>query len=120
MNRHCARISGKTGGTIVKLFASGANPAGQAHPPGPQRAPMGYPLADLGGPQVLKATRQGQTGCHWCQVDCRHWHCVPADYAPGGHDVFSTTLSPAYAVFAMLDLAPAEDTLPARLACWPR
>jgi len=71
---------------------------------------MGYPLADLGGPRVLKATRHGQTGCHWCQVDCRHYHWVPADYASGGRDIFLDDFEPTYATFAMLGLTPAEDT----------
>jgi aldehyde:ferredoxin oxidoreductase len=77
---------------------------------------MGYPLADLGSPRVLRATRQGHTGCHWCQVDCRHYRWVPADYAPGGRDVFLDDFEPTYATFAMLGLQPAEDTFQARLA----
>ena len=115
LERHCARLSGKTGGTIVKLYTSGANPAGKNTLPARNAQQMGTPVADLGSPQVLKATRQGQTGCHWCQVDCRHYHYVPADYAPGGQDAFLDDFEPTYAVFAMLGLAPAQDTLQARL-----
>ncbi|MBN1889324.1 MAG: hypothetical protein JW850_15120 [Thermoflexales bacterium] len=115
LKRYCARMSGKTGGTIAKLYATGTDPAGRNTLPAANARRLGYALADLGGPQVLKATRQGQTGCHWCQVDCRHWHWVPADYAPGGRDLFLDDFEPAYAVFAMLDLRPAEDTLQARL-----
>jgi len=115
LDRHCARLSGKTGGTIVKLFTSGADPAGKHTLPARNAQQMGSPVAGLGSPQVLKATRQGQTGCHWCQVDCRHTHHVPADYAPGGQDVFLDDFEPTYAVFAMLGLAPAQDTLQARL-----
>ena len=115
LDRHCARLSGKTGGTIVKLFTSGADPAGKHTLPARNAQQMGSPVAGLGSPQVLKATRQGQTGCHWCQVDCRHTHYVPADYAPGGQDVFLDDFEPTYAVFAMLGLAPAQDTLQARL-----
>jgi hypothetical protein len=112
---HCARLSGKTGGTIVKLYTSGADPTGKHTLPARNAQQMGTPVADLGSPQVLKATRQGQTGCHWCQVDCRHYHYVPADYAPGGQDIFLDDFEPTYAVFAMLGLAPAQDTLQARL-----
>lgn len=115
LDRYCARLSGKTGGTIVKLFTTGANPAGHNTLPAWNGRRLGTPLADLGGPQVLKATRHGQTGCHWCQVDCRHYHWVPADYAPGGRDLFLDDFEPAYATFAMLGLTPTEDTLPARL-----
>jgi len=115
LDRHCARLSGKTGGTIVKLFTSGADAAGKPTLPARNARQMGSPVAGLGSPQVLKATRQGQTGCHWCQVDCRHTHTVPADYAPGGQDVFLDDFEPTYAVFAMLGLAPAQDTLQARL-----
>ncbi|HUV88575.1 MAG TPA: aldehyde ferredoxin oxidoreductase C-terminal domain-containing protein [Anaerolineae bacterium] len=115
LDRYCARLSGKTGGTIVKLFTSGADPAGKPTLPARNAQQMGSPVAGLGSPQVLKATRQGQTGCHWCQVDCRHTHHVPADYAPGGQDVFLDDFEPTYAVFAMLGLAPAQDTLQARL-----
>jgi hypothetical protein len=115
LDKHCARLSGKTGGTIVKLYTSGADPAGKHTLPARNAQQMGTPVADLGSPQVLKATRQGQTGCHWCQVDCRHYHYVPADYAPGGQDMFLDDFEPTYAVFAMLGLEPAEDTLQARL-----
>ena len=115
LDKHCARLSGKTGGTITKLFATGANPAGQNTLPAWNAQRMGTPLADLGSPRVLKATRHGQTGCHWCQVYCRHYHWVPADYAPGGRDMFLDDFEPTYAVFAMLGLAPTEDTFQARL-----
>jgi aldehyde:ferredoxin oxidoreductase len=115
LNRHCARISNKTGGTIAKLYTTGADPAGHNTLPAANARRLGYALADLGSPKVLEATRQGQTGCHWCQVDCRHWHWVPADYAPGGRDLFLDDFEPTYAVFAMLDLTPTEDTLQARL-----
>jgi len=115
LDRHCARLSSKTGGTIAKLFTSGADPAGHHTLPARNAQQMGSPVAGLGSPQVLKATRQGQTGCHWCQVNCRHTHTVPADYAPGGQDVFLDDFEPTYAVFAMLGLAPAQDTLQARL-----
>jgi len=115
LDMHCARLSEKTGGTITKLFTTGADPAGKNTLPAWNARRMGTPLADLGGPRVLKATRHGQTGCHWCQVDCRHYHWVPVDYAPGGQDMFLDDFEPTYAVFAMLGLTPTENTFQARL-----
>ena len=115
LDKHCARLSGKTGGTIVKLFATGGNPSGRNTLPAWNARRLGYSLAGLGGPRVLKATRHGQTGCHWCQVKCRHWHWVPADYAPGGRDIFLDDFEPAYALFAMLGLTPPENSFKAQL-----
>ena len=115
LDKHCARLSGKTGGTIAKLYATGADPEGKNTLPARNAQRLGYQLADLGGPQVLKATRQGQTGCHWCQVDCRHYHWVDVDYAPSGRDLFLDDFEPTYAMFAMLGLEPTEDTLQGRL-----
>jgi aldehyde:ferredoxin oxidoreductase len=115
VDKHCARLSSRTGGTIAKLFTTGADRKGKNTLPAWNAQRLGYRLADLGGPRVLKATRHGQTGCHWCQVDCRHYHWVPADYAPGGRDTFLDDFEPTYATFAMLGLTPAEDTFQARL-----
>jgi len=115
LDKHCARLSGKAGGTIVKLLTTGADPSGHNTLPAWNARRLGYPLADLGGPRVLKATRQGQTGCHWCEVKCRHWHWVSAEYAPGGRDIFLDDFEPAYALFAMLGLIPAENTFKAQL-----
>jgi aldehyde:ferredoxin oxidoreductase len=115
LDKHCARLSGKTGGTITKLFDTGANPFGKNTLPASNAQRLGYSLADLGSPRVLKTTRHGQTGCHWCQVDCRHYHWVPADYAPDGRDMLLDDFEPTYAMFAMLGLTPPEDTLQARL-----
>jgi aldehyde:ferredoxin oxidoreductase len=115
VDKHCARLSVKTGGTVAKLYATGAAPDGKNTLPAKNAQQMGYELADLGGPQVLKAHRQGKTGCHWCQVDCRHYHWVDVDYAPSGRDVFLDDFEPTYAIFAMLGLEPAEDSLQGRL-----
>jgi aldehyde:ferredoxin oxidoreductase len=115
LDDHCARLSRKTGGTITKLYATGANSAGQNTLPSQNARHLGYSLADLGSPRVLKATRQGQTGCHWCQVDCRHYHWAAANYAPDGHDLLLDDFEPTYASFAMLNLEPSEDTFQARL-----
>ncbi|MDI7276473.1 MAG: aldehyde ferredoxin oxidoreductase N-terminal domain-containing protein [Anaerolineae bacterium] len=108
LRKHCARLSGPTGGTVVKLFATGAHPFGRNTLPAWNAQRLGYALADLGGPEVLKASRHGHTGCHWCQVDCRHWHWVPADYAPGGRDIFLDDFEPTYAIYAMLGLSTAQ------------
>jgi aldehyde:ferredoxin oxidoreductase len=115
LDKHCARLSGKTGGTIAKMYTTGADPEGKNTLPARNAQRLGYKLADLGGPQMLKATRQGQTGCHWCQVDCRHYHWVDVDYAPSGRDLFLDDFEPTYALFAMLGLEPTEDTLQGRL-----
>ncbi|MBN2390569.1 MAG: hypothetical protein JXR84_07595 [Anaerolineae bacterium] len=110
---YCARLSRRDGGTVTKLYTtgSGKNPTLPAR--NAQR--LGYALADLGARKVLHASRVGQTGCHWCQVNCRHWHWVDVDYAPGGRDMFLDDFEPTYALFAMLDLQPENDALDARL-----
>ena len=115
LDKHCARLSCKTGGTIAKLYATGADSAGQNTLPAHNARRVGYPLADLGSPRMLKATRDGQTGCHWCQVDCRHYHWVDVDYAPDGRDMLLDDFEPTYATFAMLGLTPEVDSLQARL-----
>ena len=115
LDLHCARLSGKTGGTIAKLFTTGADPQGRSTLPSHNAKRLGYELADVGSPRVLRAARQGQTGCHWCQVDCRHYHWVPADYAPAGRDAFLDDFEPTFATFAMLGLTSDDDTLQARL-----
>ncbi len=115
VDKHCARLSNKIGGTVAKLFATGAAPDGQNTLPAWNAQRMGAPIADLGSPKVLRATRKGQTGCHWCQVDCRHYHWMSADYAPDGRDMLLDDFEPTYAVFAMLGLTPAEDTFQDRL-----
>jgi len=116
LRRYTARLSGTTGGTIPKLHATGANPPGKNTLPARNASEMGYALADLGGKRVLSATRHGHTGCHWCPVDCRHWHWVEVDYAPEGRDRFLDDFEPTYATFAMLGLMPERDTFRARLA----
>jgi aldehyde:ferredoxin oxidoreductase len=115
LEAYCARLSRKTGGTITKLVTTGADPKGRNTLPAWNARRMGYAAADLGDERVLKATRDGQTGCHWCQVDCRHYHWVPVDYAPEGRDMFLDDFEPTYALFAMLGLVPEEDSLQGRL-----
>jgi aldehyde:ferredoxin oxidoreductase len=107
------RLSRRDGGTVTKLHATGSG----ERPTLPARnaQQLGYDLADLGARETLRASRVGQTGCHWCQVNCRHWHWIEADYASGGRDRLLDDFEPTYAIFAMLDLRPDGDTLQARL-----
>ena len=116
VDEHCARLSRRTGGTITKLYDTGDESQGHPTLPAQNARTLGYDLADLGGPRVLRQTRVGQTGCHWCQVDCRHYHWVPAEYAPEGRDRFLDDFEPTYAIFAMLGLEPEEPTLEGRIA----
>ncbi|MGC9393859.1 MAG: aldehyde ferredoxin oxidoreductase C-terminal domain-containing protein [Anaerolineae bacterium] len=113
LETYCARLSRRDGGTVTKLYTtgSGKNPTLPAR--NAQR--LGYALADLGARKVLHASRVGQTGCHWCQVNCRHWHWVDVDYAPDERDMFLDDFEPTYALFAMLDLQPENNSLDARL-----
>jgi aldehyde:ferredoxin oxidoreductase len=107
------RLSRRDGGTVTKLYATGSG--GRPTLPARNAQRLGYGLADLGASKVLQAHRDGQTGCHWCQVSCRHWHWVEADYAPEGRDRFLDDFEPAYAIFAMLDLEADDDSLEARI-----
>jgi aldehyde:ferredoxin oxidoreductase len=116
IDRYCHRLSSRTGGTIIKLHKTGGQPAGKNTLPAWNAQSLGYAMADAGDERTLKATREGQTGCHWCQVHCRHYHSVPADYAPEDTDLFLDDFEPAYAVHAMLGLVPAEDTFESQLA----
>ncbi len=115
IDQYCHRLSSRTGGTIIKLYKTGGQPAGENTLPAWNAQNLGYAMADAGDECILEATREGQTGCHWCQVHCRHYHSLPADYAPEGTDLFLDDFEPAYAVHAMLGLIPAEDTFEARL-----
>ena len=108
LETYTERLSERGGGTVAKLFTTGSGERPTLPARNAQR--LGYSLADLGSRTVLKALRAGQTGCHWCQVNCRHWHWVEADYAPKGQDQFLDDFEPTYAIFAMLDLEPEEDS----------
>jgi aldehyde:ferredoxin oxidoreductase len=113
LEAYTGRLSRRDGGTVAKLHATGRG----AKPSLPSRNAqrLGYSLADLGARRVLKESRAGQTGCQWCQVNCRHWHWVEADYAPEGRDRFLDDFEPTYALFAMLDLQSADDSTRGRL-----
>jgi aldehyde:ferredoxin oxidoreductase len=115
IDQYCHRLSSRTGGTIIKLYKTGGRPTGENTLPAWNAQNLGYAMADAGDERILKATREGQIGCHWCQVHCRHYHSVPADYAPGGFDLFLDDFEPAYAIHAMLGLVPAGDTFESRL-----
>jgi len=115
LDRYCKRLSRKDGGTITKLFITGKDRQGRDTLPSWNAQRLGYTPADLGDAKVLLSTRHGHTGCHWCQVDCRHWHWVDADYAPGGRDAFLDDFEPTYSAFAMLGLLPEEDTFEAKV-----
>ena len=110
------RLSCRDAGTIIKLAATGGNPEGDNTLPAWNAQRLGYPMADIGGPKFLLATRQGKSGCACCQVACRHWHHVEADYAPGGRDILLDDFEPAYSVFAMLGLLPADESFEANRA----
>jgi aldehyde:ferredoxin oxidoreductase len=116
LEQHTARLAGKTGGTVVKLYNTGGKPGAAKTLPSRNATQLGYELADLGSERVLAATRDGHTGCHWCPVDCRHWHWVEADYAPGGRDKFLDDFEPTYAFFSMLSLGSAQDAFQDKLA----
>jgi aldehyde:ferredoxin oxidoreductase len=107
------RLSRRDGGTVAKLYATGRGQKPTL--PARNAQVLGYNLADLGARRVLKENRVGQTGCQWCQVNCRHWHWVEADYAPEGRDRFLDDFEPTYALFAMLDLQPADSSTGGRL-----
>ncbi len=113
LETYCQRLSRRDGGTVTKLYATGSGDRPTLPARNAQR--LGYNLADLGARKILQAHREGQTGCHWCQINCRHWHWVDADYAPDGRDMFLDDFEPTYAVFAMLDLQPDDDSLQGRL-----
>ena len=115
VDQYCHRLSSRIGGTIVKLHKTGGQPVGKNTLPAWNARNLGYAMADAGDERTLKATREGQTGCHWCQVHCRHTHSIPADYAPEGTDLFLDDFEPAYAIHAMLGLVPTEDTFEAQL-----
>lgn len=116
--KYTERLSGRDGGTVTKLHTTGTGKQPTLPTRNAQR--LGYSMADLGARQVLQASRMGQTGCHWCQVNCRHWHWVDADYAPGGRDRFLDDFEPTYAIYAMLDLQPDEDSIEGRLSLLQR
>jgi aldehyde:ferredoxin oxidoreductase len=113
LERVTERLSRRDGGTVTKLYDTGSGERPTLPARNAQR--LGYPLADLGARKILTASRAGQTGCQWCQVNCRHWHWVKVDYAPEGRDMYLDDFEPTYALFAMLDLRPAQETRRAKL-----
>lgn len=116
LKKYCHRLSSKTGGTIIKLYATGGNPPGKNTLPAKNGQELGCQMASIGAPAILKATREGQTGCKWCEVKCRHWHTIEADYAPDNKDIFLDDFEPAYSIFAMLKLESKDDSTKAKIA----
>jgi aldehyde:ferredoxin oxidoreductase len=115
LHRYCSRFIEPQGGTIPKLFDTG-RPGTKPTLPAHNARTMGYSAADLGSERVLKATRDGRTGCQWCPLDCRFYHWIEADYAPGGHDRLLDDFEPTFALFAMLGLEAAGDSVEDRVA----
>ena len=115
LSRYCARFMEPQGGTIPKLFDTGRLGHSPTLPALNARR-MGYAAAGLGSPRVLKATRDGRTGCQWCPLDCRFYHRIEADYAPGGRDLLLDDFEPTYALFAMLGLEPDDGSVDAEAA----
>jgi len=114
LERYCDRLARRDGGTVTKLYATGSGDAPTL--PARNASRTGYDLADLGARRVLRESRVGQMGCHWCHVNCRHWHWVDVDYAPAGRDRYLDDFEPTYALFAMLDLQPRGNSVRDKLA----
>lgn len=115
IDKYSSRLGCKDAGTIIKLAATGKDPAGKNTLPAWNATRLGYPMAEIGGSEILLATRDGKTGCYWCPITCRHYHTMPVDYAPDGLDLFLDDFEPAYAVFAMLGITAEADTKEAKI-----
>jgi aldehyde:ferredoxin oxidoreductase len=102
LQRYCERLSNPGKGTIAKLWHTGRGDAPTL--PARNAQKLGYELATLGSETFLRKSRDGQTGCRWCQVNCRHWHWVPVDYTSTDRDRYLDDFEPTYALYAMLDL----------------
>ena len=110
IEKYGSRLGCKDAGTITKLAATGKDPAGNNTLPSLNAKRLGYPMAEIGGSEILLATRDGKAGCYWCPITCRHYHTMPVDYSPDGVDLFLDDFEPAYAVFSMLGIMAEEDT----------
>jgi aldehyde:ferredoxin oxidoreductase len=115
LEKYGSRLSCRDAGTIIKLAATGKDPAGKNTLPAWNAQRLGYPMADIGGGEILLATREGKAGCYWCPVTCRHYHTMSVDYAPDGVDLFLDDFEPAYSIFAMLGITAQEDTKEAKI-----
>ncbi len=115
LEKYGSRLGCKDAGTIIKLAATGKDPAGKNTLPAWNATQLGYPMAEIGGAEILLATREGKAGCYWCPVTCRHYHTMPVDYAPDGVDLFLDDFEPAYAVYAMLGIMAQKDTEGAKI-----
>ncbi|MBD3183380.1 hypothetical protein GF312_13870 [Candidatus Poribacteria bacterium] len=110
LDKYGSRLSCKDAGTIIKLAATGKDPAGKNTLPALNAQKLGYPMAEIAEGDILLATREGKTGCYWCPVTCRHFHTMSVDYSPNGKDKFLDDFEPAYSVYAMLNILAEEDT----------
>ncbi|MFC1498536.1 aldehyde ferredoxin oxidoreductase N-terminal domain-containing protein [Verrucomicrobiota bacterium] len=108
IDKYCARLARPDTGTIVKLAATGGKIQNNTLP-ARNAQQLGYKAADLGAGKTLMAARDGHTACQWCEVRCRHYTLLKADYAPDGTDAFLDDFEPAYSICAMLDLQPNGD-----------
>ena len=115
LGKYGSRLGCKDAGTIIKLAATGKDPAGKNTLPAWNATQLGYPMAEIGSGAILLATREGKAGCYWCPVSCRHYHSMAVDYSPDGVDFFLDDFEPAYAIFAMLGIVAEEDTKEARI-----
>jgi aldehyde:ferredoxin oxidoreductase len=115
LDKYASRLSCRDAGTIIKLAATGKDPAGKNTLPAWNATRLGYPMADIGGAEILLATREGKAGCYWCPVSCRHYHTISVDYAPNGKDMFLDDFEPAYSIFAMLGIMAQEDNKKAKI-----
>jgi len=115
LEKYGSRLSCRDAGTIIKLAATGKDPAGKNTLPALNAQQLGYPMAEIGEGKILLATREGKAGCYWCPVTCRHYHTMPVDYAPDGVDFFLDDFEPAYSIFAMLGIMAEEDTMESKI-----
>ena len=115
LEKYGSRLGCVDAGTIIKFEATGKDPAGKNTLPAWNAQKLGYPMAEIGGREILLATREGKAGCYWCPVTCRHYHTMPVDYAPDGFDFFLDDFEPAYSIFAMLGITAEKDTAESKI-----
>lgn len=115
IDKRCARLGKPDTGTIVKMAATGGRSDGKNTMPSRNAMKLGYEAAALGAGETLLAVRDGHTACRWCEVRCRHYTWVDADYAPGGKDALLDDFEPFYSMCSMLDLRPDDSSFEALL-----
>ncbi|MBM3212195.1 hypothetical protein FJZ33_08245 [Candidatus Poribacteria bacterium] len=115
LDKYGSRLGCKDAGTIIKLASTGKDPSGKNTLPSLNATQLGYSMADIGGSEILLATREGKAGCYWCPITCRHFHTMPVDYSPDGVDLFLDDFEPAYAIFSMLGIVAKQDNKDAKI-----